>query len=90
MQQKDLHMQEMLCKFRCGSRLKYKKCHLDFDKKLETLKKQGCVVPTRNLIKSKEQIDGIRKSAEINKLAHEFTITHGGILATLNVEDTNI
>lgn len=91
----------------CGSGLKYKKCHLDFDNKLETLKNQGCVVPTRNLIKSKEQIEGIRKSAKINnglldlvsenikegmtteeidKLAYEFTITHGGIPATLNYD----
>lgn len=50
----------------CGSALKYKNCHLDFDKKLEELKKQGCIVPTRNLIKSKEQIEGIRESAKIN------------------------
>ncbi len=91
----------------CGSGLKYKNCHLDFDKKLETLKKQGCIVPTRNLIKSKEQIEGIRKSAkinnalldlvsenikegmtteEINKLAHEYTISKGGIPATLNYD----
>jgi methionyl aminopeptidase len=50
----------------CGSGLKYKKCHLGFDKKLETLKQQGYIVPTRNLIKSKEQIEGIKKSAKIN------------------------
>ncbi|MBU3129091.1 methionyl aminopeptidase [Clostridium tagluense] len=91
----------------CGSRLKYKNCHLDFDKKLENLKNEGCIVPTRDLIKSKEQIEGIRKSAkinnglldlvsenikegmtteEINKLAHEYTISQGGIPATLNYD----
>ncbi|MFT5875852.1 MAG: methionyl aminopeptidase [Clostridium sp.] len=91
----------------CGSGIKYKNCHLNFDKKLETLKNEGFIVPTRNLIKNKNQIEGIRKSAkvnnglldlisetikegmtteEINKLAHEYTIYHGGIPATLNYD----
>ncbi|MBU3182901.1 methionyl aminopeptidase [Clostridium psychrophilum] len=50
----------------CGSGIKYKNCHLNFDKKLETLKNKGYIVPTRNLIKNKDQIEGIRKSAKIN------------------------
>ncbi|MGV8982192.1 methionyl aminopeptidase [Clostridium sp.] len=91
----------------CGSGLKYKKCHLNFDEKLETYKNKGFVVPTKDLIKSKEQIEGIRESAKINnglldlvsenikegmtteeidKLAYDFTIAHGGIPATLNYD----
>lgn len=50
----------------CGSELKYKKCHMDFDEKLKQLKQQGYRVPTRKMIKSKEQIEGIRESAKIN------------------------
>lgn len=50
----------------CGSNLKYKKCHLEFDEKLEKLKHQGCLVPSQKLIKNKEQIEGIRESAKIN------------------------
>lgn len=50
----------------CGSGLKYKKCHIDFDQKLEALKAQGFQVPPRNIIKNKEQIEGIKKSAAIN------------------------
>ncbi|MBU3112462.1 methionyl aminopeptidase [Clostridium lacusfryxellense] len=50
----------------CGSGLKYKTCHFEFDKKIKILKKQGYIVPTKKLIKNKEQIDGIRKSAKIN------------------------
>jgi len=50
----------------CKSGLKYKNCHLEFDKKLSDLKRKGCIVPTKNLIKTKEQIEGIKKSAEIN------------------------
>lgn len=50
----------------CGSGKKYKKCHLEFDEKLNSLKAQGFEVPTRDLIKNEEQIQGIRESAKIN------------------------
>ncbi|GAA0075833.1 methionyl aminopeptidase [Clostridium sp. CTA-5] len=50
----------------CKSELKYKNCHLEFDKKLSDLKRKGHILPTKNLIKTKEQIEGIKKSAEIN------------------------
>ena len=91
----------------CKSGLKYKNCHLEFDKKLSDLKRKGCIVPTKNLIKAKEQIEGIKKSAEINnglldlinknikegmtteeidKLAYDYTVSNGGIPATLNYD----
>lgn len=50
----------------CGSGLKYKKCHIEFDKKLADLKAKGFQIPPRNIIKNKEQIEGIRRSAKIN------------------------
>ncbi|AFS77833.1 methionine aminopeptidase Map [Gottschalkia acidurici 9a] len=50
----------------CGSGLKYKKCHIEFDKKLNSLESQGFQVPQRQIIKTKEQIEGIRKSAIVN------------------------
>lgn len=50
----------------CKSGLKYKNCHLEFDKKLSDLKRKGYIVPGKKLIKTKEQIEGIKKSAEIN------------------------
>lgn len=50
----------------CGSELKYKKCHLEFDQKLESYRLKGIVVPSRDIIKSQKDIDGIKKSAEIN------------------------
>jgi methionyl aminopeptidase len=91
----------------CKSGLKYKNCHLEFDEKLSDLKRKGHIVPTRNLIKTKAQIEGIKKSAEINngllnlisenikegmtteeinKLAHDYTVSKGGIPATLNYD----
>lgn len=50
----------------CGSGIKYKKCHLAFDEKLERAAAEGAVVPTRDMIKTKEQIEGIRKAAVVN------------------------
>ncbi len=50
----------------CGSGLKYKRCHREFDEKLRSLELQGYEVPSRDIIKNKVQIEGIRKSARIN------------------------
>lgn len=50
----------------CKSGLKYKRCHLEFDEKLESLKLKGFEVPSQDMIKNKEQINGIRESAKIN------------------------
>lgn len=50
----------------CGSGLKYKKCHLDFDEKIESYRRKGNIVPSRDLIKSSNDIEGIKKSAKIN------------------------
>lgn len=50
----------------CGSNIKYKKCHLEFDEKIEHYRLKGCIVPPRNIIKNKEQIDGIKASGKIN------------------------
>ena len=35
----------------CGSQQKYKKCHLQFDEKLEQLKQQGKIIPLHQMIK---------------------------------------
>jgi len=50
----------------CGSGLKYKRCHMNFDEKIKALKLEGHEVPTREIILNKEQIEGIRQSARIN------------------------
>ncbi|SFD41560.1 methionyl aminopeptidase [Clostridium uliginosum] len=50
----------------CGSGLKYKRCHLEFDEKLESLRLKNEIVPEREIIKSPEDIEGIRKSSKIN------------------------
>ncbi|RDY22535.1 methionyl aminopeptidase [Romboutsia maritimum] len=50
----------------CKSDLKYKNCHMEFDEKLKKLKKEGNIIPSHNIIKTKEQIEGIKESAKIN------------------------
>ncbi|MEG1312442.1 MAG: methionyl aminopeptidase [Romboutsia sp.] len=50
----------------CGSKIKYKKCHMTFDEKINVLKQKGYEVPSHDIIKNKEQIKKIKESAKIN------------------------
>lgn len=50
----------------CGSGKTYENCHMDFDFKLAALRRKGAVVPPKGLIKTPEQIEGIKKSAALN------------------------
>lgn len=50
----------------CGSGKKYKACHLDFDQHIERARSQGHIVPSRDIIKTPEQIAGIKESCKIN------------------------
>jgi methionine aminopeptidase, type I len=49
----------------CGSGKKYKRCHMEEDKKLYAFEEQGFIIPPLNIIKTSEQIEGIRKSGSI-------------------------
>ena len=46
----------------CGSGKKYKACHERFDEKVIKYQMDGHIIPDREMIKTKEQIDGIRES----------------------------
>ena len=50
----------------CQSGRKYKKCHSDFDSRLEEYARRGAVIPPRRIIKNAEQIEGIRESCKVN------------------------
>lgn len=50
----------------CGSGLKYKKCHMDFDEKYNEVAAKGHIMPPKSLIKNKEQIEAIKESGKIN------------------------
>lgn len=50
----------------CGSGRKYKVCHMAFDEKIKQYEYEGHIVPDHDIIKTKEQIEGIRESSKIN------------------------
>ena len=52
----------------CESGKDYALCHKEFDAKLKTLKAQGEIVPTKKLIKTCSQIEGIKKACKINSM----------------------
>ncbi|MDD3114223.1 MAG: type I methionyl aminopeptidase [Anaerovibrio sp.] len=56
----------------CGSGLKYKRCHLAYDERLEAMEFdffKGQVRPPRNIIKNAADIEGIRQAGIINDAA---------------------
>ena len=53
----------------CGSGKKYKQCHMTFDDRLRRAEMMGHVVPPHRILKSAEQIQGIRESAKVNMAA---------------------
>lgn len=50
----------------CGSGEKYKKCHLELEEKIAGYRLKGYKVPQRKLLKTKQQIEGIRESSKRN------------------------
>ena len=50
----------------CGSGKKYKACHMAMDEKIESYALQGHIVPRRDMLKTPEQLQGIRESSKLN------------------------
>lgn len=50
----------------CGSGKKYKKCHEAIDERIAGFALKGHMVPRRSMLKTPEQIEGIRVSGKIN------------------------
>lgn len=50
----------------CGSGRKYKTCHAALDDKINSFATKGHIVPTRDIIKTPEQIEKIKESCKIN------------------------
>ncbi|MBO4373649.1 MAG: methionyl aminopeptidase [Lachnospiraceae bacterium] len=72
----------------CGSGKKYKNCHMAFDERIAEFKRQGKKVPGRNLIKTPEQIEGIKKSAVINMACLDYVAEHiGPGISTQDIDD---
>jgi methionyl aminopeptidase len=51
----------------CGSGKKYKNCHLEEDEMLRDFEDQGYFAPPKDVFKTEEQIEGIRKSGRLTK-----------------------
>ncbi|WP_124060657.1 methionyl aminopeptidase [Gordonibacter sp. Marseille-P4307] len=60
----------------CGSGKKYKKCHRDFDDKLQQLWDEGEEVLARSLLKTPADIEGIKLSAKVNVGALDYVEAH--------------
>ena len=71
----------------CGSGKKYKMCHEEFDAKLDSYRKKGIKVPGRELLKTPEQIEGIKASAKINVAVLDYVAEH--IKAGVTTNDIN-
>ena len=71
----------------CGSGQKYKKCHFEFDERLEDLKCSGYKIPPHKIIKTPEQIEGIKASARINIAVLYYVAEH--IKAGISTEEIN-
>ena len=62
----------------CGSGIKYKNCHENFDHKLNSMRGAGITIPPHNLIKTPAQIEAIRESAKINIAVLDYVAEHIG------------
>ena len=62
----------------CGSGRKYKKCHSDFDERLQALHDAGELVPARELLKMPEDVAGVRRSAAVNVGALDYVASRIG------------
>ena len=60
----------------CGSGKKYKKCHIDFDERIEEIEAQGHIVPDHSILKTAEQIEKIKESAKINIAVLDYVAEH--------------
>ena len=60
----------------CGSGKKYKKCHEAFDAKVEMLRQKGYPVLDHKLIKTPEQIEKIKASAQVNIAVLDYVAEH--------------
>ncbi len=69
----------------CGSGKKYKKCHADFDEKIERFARMGAEVPPHEIIKTPEQIEGIKASSQINIAVLDYVAEH--IRACMSTEE---
>lgn len=72
----------------CGSGQKYKNCHSSFDKRIREVKMQGHKVPTREMIKTPQQIAGIREAGRMNTMVLDHAEKY--IKEGISTEELNV
>lgn len=60
----------------CQSGRKYKNCHMAFDEKIQRYELDGHIVPTHDMLKTGEQIQGIKESSKINIAVLDYVAEH--------------
>lgn len=60
----------------CGSGKKYKRCHMALEEKIADYAREGHLVPERAMLKTPEQIAGIKESAAINTALLDYISQH--------------
>ncbi|MDE6663866.1 MAG: methionyl aminopeptidase [Lachnospiraceae bacterium] len=71
----------------CQSGRKYKACHMAFDEKIQQYAFEGHMVPDHDMIKTKEQIEGIKESSKINIAVLDYVAEH--IRIGMSTEEIN-
>ena len=72
----------------CGSGLKYKKCHMNIDERIKKHEENGEIVPSQSILKTPEQLKGIRESAKLNTAILDHVANHIKIgMSTAQIDD---
>jgi len=71
----------------CGSGKEYKDCHMEFDRKVNRARRAGDMIPSHLIIKTPEQIEGIRESGKLNIAVLDYVAEH--IRAGVTTEEIN-
>ena len=69
----------------CGSGRKYKACHMALVEKIQKYALEGHMVPDHDMLKTKEQIEGIKESSKINIAVLDYVAEH--IKAGMSTEE---
>ena len=48
----------------------------EIEKRVNELRKMGCIVPNKKILKTQSQIDGIRESGKINSAVLDYVVSH--------------
>ena len=72
----------------CGSGKKYKVCHGPVDDMIEGARLKGHLVPSHDMLKTEEQLQGIRESSRINIAVLDYVESHIGAGVTTEEIDT--